>query len=281
MRRPVSTEAPPAVLYAVTAAFGALSLLTMTGRGQIMGMVVIASSIVTWIGVRQLGYAEFAEIQRSLRYGLTNERRSVGDNVYLASLRERFAQAADLPQLRSALAAAMTRLQSRRAEGVFEDGPAPAVVAASFPAWESEEAGSVIEPMATWSVPIHFDGRATKGGVDTRPHPAVPVRPRLSVGRHPEGPWPAALLAGLRALFGARSQPLHHGTGAIRAGLIPRPARRPSWYPSDCISIAPGFRRNEWTGSAAWRNVTAAGVHGYRRAQCLRLEEGECLTQSR
>jgi UDP-GlcNAc:undecaprenyl-phosphate GlcNAc-1-phosphate transferase len=151
-----------AVLYAVTAAFGALSLLTMTGRGQIVGMVVIASSIVTWIGVQQLGYAEFAEIQRSLRYGLTNERRSVGNNVYLASLRERFAQAADLPQLRSALSAAMTRLQFRRAEVVFEDGPAPAVMAAAFPAWESGEVGSAIEPMATWSVPIHFDGRVTK-----------------------------------------------------------------------------------------------------------------------
>jgi hypothetical protein len=27
--------------------------------------------------------------------------------------------------------------------------------------------------------------------------------------------------------------------------------------------------------------LVAAGVRGYRRAQCLRLEEGECRTQSR
>ena len=58
-------------------------------RGQIVGMVVIASSIVTWIGVQQLGYAEFAEIQRSLRYGFGNERKAIGNNVYLASLTQR------------------------------------------------------------------------------------------------------------------------------------------------------------------------------------------------
>src|SRR5436190_3235100 len=109
-----------AVMYTVAAGFGFLSLLTMNVKGQIVGMVIIATSVVTWIGVHQLGYAEFGEIQRSLRYGVGNERRAIGNNVYLAALTQRFRDAPDADHLHATLVDAMTRLQFRRADVVFE-----------------------------------------------------------------------------------------------------------------------------------------------------------------
>ena len=46
-------------------------------------------------GEFKLGYAEFGEIQRTLRYGVGNQRRAMGNNVYLASLAQRFSEARD------------------------------------------------------------------------------------------------------------------------------------------------------------------------------------------
>jgi UDP-GlcNAc:undecaprenyl-phosphate GlcNAc-1-phosphate transferase len=98
-------------LYGAAALFGALSLLTMTERSQVIGIVVIAFSVVTWIGLQQLGYAEFGELQRVLRQGLlSHERQSIGNNVWLGSLGERFEQARDLDALRALLAETASRL---------------------------------------------------------------------------------------------------------------------------------------------------------------------------
>lgn len=98
-------------LYGAAALFGALSLLTMTERGQVIGIVVIAFSVVTWIGLHQLGYAEFGELQRVLRQGLlSHERQSIGNNVWLGALPERFEQAGGLDDLRALLAETATRL---------------------------------------------------------------------------------------------------------------------------------------------------------------------------
>jgi UDP-GlcNAc:undecaprenyl-phosphate/decaprenyl-phosphate GlcNAc-1-phosphate transferase len=140
-------------LYAVAALFGALSLLTMTVRGQVVGMVVIASSIVTWIGIQQLGYAEFAEIQRSLRYGFVKERRSIGNNVYLASLTQRFAEAADFADLRAILIEAMVRLEFERLEIRFVEGCGE--LRSWFPTWQSEAPSSLpTEASSVWTVPV-------------------------------------------------------------------------------------------------------------------------------
>lgn len=142
-----------AVMYGVAALFGALSLLTMTSRSQLVGLVVIASSVVTWIGVQQLGYAEFAEIQRTLRQGFGNERRAIGNNVYLASLTQQFAEAADLGRLRLILGEAMVRLEFRRMDLTFERA-APATVTAAFPPWEADAPDLTGEPSSTWRIPL-------------------------------------------------------------------------------------------------------------------------------
>jgi hypothetical protein len=143
-----------AILYAVAAGFGALSLLTMTSRGQIVGIVVIASSVVTWIGVQQLGYAEFAEIQRSLRHGLSNERRSVGNNVYLASLTQQLLRAEDRERLWSKLVEAAARLQFDRVE--LWRGDIHGLVAPAGPpleTWVQPHAPLPPGPCSVWTVP--------------------------------------------------------------------------------------------------------------------------------
>jgi hypothetical protein len=142
-----------AVMYAVAAAFGAMSLLTMTARGQIVGMVIIASSVVTWIGVHQLGYAEFGEIQRTLRYGVGNQRRAMGNNVYLASLTHRFTQAHDISELSTLLTEAATRLDFHRVEVQFE-GAGSQGLRAAFPPWEAARDVIGMQPSSTWRIPI-------------------------------------------------------------------------------------------------------------------------------
>jgi UDP-GlcNAc:undecaprenyl-phosphate/decaprenyl-phosphate GlcNAc-1-phosphate transferase len=145
------------LLYGVAAVFGALSLLTMTSRSQIVGMVVIASSVVTWIGVQQLGYAEFAEIQRSLRYGFVKERRSVGNNVYLASLAQRFAEADGVERLWAILIEAAGRLQF---ESVWLHivRERSAVLGALKPVWKAGARRAPSGASATWTVPLATEG---------------------------------------------------------------------------------------------------------------------------
>jgi UDP-GlcNAc:undecaprenyl-phosphate GlcNAc-1-phosphate transferase len=149
-----------AVMYAVAAVFGFLSLLTMTGRGQVLAVVIIASSIVTWIGVHQLGYAEFGEIQRTLRYGVGNQRRAMGNNVYLASLGQRFAEAQDGKQLRAMIVETMTRLQFESFEITFEREWASPEIVEIFGSWVTEAPEVRTVPRSTWRIPVLAGGRA-------------------------------------------------------------------------------------------------------------------------
>jgi hypothetical protein len=199
-------------MYAVAAGFGFLSLLTMTARSQIVGMVVIASSVVTWIGVHQLGYAEFGEIQRSLRYGVGNERRAIGNNVYLAALGQRFMAATDVEQLRSTLAEAMERLHFRRVELIFESG-APLAVRQALPTWDGGVVDLPSQATSTWRIPLVADGKVVVTVVLTR-----------SLDRQASFD-PAHLLNALQSGFGLRllslaatPPPANAGTSVVAHG---------------------------------------------------------------
>ena len=143
------------ILYAVAAAFGALSLFTMTSQSQVVGLVILASSVVTWIGIQQLGYAEVAEIQRTLRHGLGNERRSVGNNVYLASLTARFRTCADAVRLWATLIEVGNRLQFQRIELHGDEAVLGLLARRS---WDAPAVGGDREPRATWTVPLVVPG---------------------------------------------------------------------------------------------------------------------------
>jgi UDP-GlcNAc:undecaprenyl-phosphate GlcNAc-1-phosphate transferase len=157
------------VLYAIAAAFGALSLLTMRESSQVIGIVVIASSVVTWIGIQQLGYYEFGEVGRVLTQGFSHERRAISNNVYLKDLTGQMAQAAGLNELWDILLQAADRLGFH---GVALDlGPRYSrQLTVSTPArwhWRREETG-VTEPLSTWTVPLVVEEESLGSLVLTR-----------------------------------------------------------------------------------------------------------------
>lgn len=57
------------LLYGVTALFAAMALLSLSGQAQHVGLAVAVSSIVTWLGVRRLGYGELGTITLRVRRG--------------------------------------------------------------------------------------------------------------------------------------------------------------------------------------------------------------------
>jgi hypothetical protein len=129
------------ILYGVTALFGALSLLTMTGQSHAIGLAAVVFTLVTWIGIRQLGYSELGEIKHLLLRGLSLDGRS--DGSPLASLRAGLRGARDADELHRVLAEAASRLGFERAEVRLRvKGQAP-------PAWESRDA--TLDPRRSWS----------------------------------------------------------------------------------------------------------------------------------
>lgn len=137
-------------LYGVAGLFGALSLLTMTEKSQVIGVVVIASSIVTWIGIQQLGYGEFGELQRRLRHGLLEERQAIGNNVYLKELKARLASAPDAQTMRALLVESLERLGFSGFE--FD---AERAVTRLLPAWGAAQPTVVTPtPGSIWRVPL-------------------------------------------------------------------------------------------------------------------------------
>jgi hypothetical protein len=124
----------------VTALFGALSLLTMTGQSHAIGLAAVVFTLVTWIGIRQLGYSELGEIKHLVLRGLSLDRR---DATPLASLRQGLRDARDVGDLQRVLAEAASRLGFERAEiRLRASGPA-------LPAWE--EGDAAVDPRRSWS----------------------------------------------------------------------------------------------------------------------------------
>jgi UDP-GlcNAc:undecaprenyl-phosphate GlcNAc-1-phosphate transferase len=144
------------LLYAVAGGFGAVSLLTMTQRSQVVGLVVIASSAATWIGIQQLGYSEFGEVRRVLASGFSHERQVIGNNVYLRDLGIRFAQAADLRQLWHLLIEAATRLEFDSVELELPAGQRHSLADADDgPGGRWRRKGTApAGPCVTWSLPL-------------------------------------------------------------------------------------------------------------------------------
>jgi hypothetical protein len=76
-----------------------------------VGLVIIAFSVVTWVGIQQLGYSEFSELHRQLKQRLFQDPRAVVKNIYLAGLKSEFADARDLGGLWTTLTATAARFE--------------------------------------------------------------------------------------------------------------------------------------------------------------------------
>lgn len=131
------------ILYGVTALFGALSLLTMTGQSHATGLAAVVFTLVTWIGIRQLGYSELGQIQRLLKRGLSFDPATSADGSPLAEARRGLLEARDLPQLHASLVAAVSALRLERLT-VRLRAPRPAL-----PVWEAADA--VLDPRRSWA----------------------------------------------------------------------------------------------------------------------------------
>jgi hypothetical protein len=85
------------VLYAVTAAFGLLSLALLHGDSMI-ALVLAVVGLGVWIGLQHLQYAEFSELYAFLQSGLYR-RQIMANNVRIRRAKESLNACADLDQL--------------------------------------------------------------------------------------------------------------------------------------------------------------------------------------
>jgi UDP-GlcNAc:undecaprenyl-phosphate/decaprenyl-phosphate GlcNAc-1-phosphate transferase len=131
------------ILYGVTALFGALSLLTMTGQSHATGLAAVVFTLVTWIGIRQLGYSELGQIQRLLKRGLSLESLTSANGSPLAEARRGLLEARDLRQLQAALARAASALRLEKATVRLR------AAGHDMPPWEAADA--VLDPRRSWA----------------------------------------------------------------------------------------------------------------------------------
>jgi UDP-GlcNAc:undecaprenyl-phosphate GlcNAc-1-phosphate transferase len=131
------------ILYGVTALFGALSLLTMTGQSHATGLAAVVFTLVTWIGIRRLGYPELGEIQRLLKRGLSLDALTSTNGSPLGELRRGLLQARDLDALHAQLVAAASALGMERVTVRLR------ARGRELPPWQAADA--VLDPRRSWA----------------------------------------------------------------------------------------------------------------------------------
>jgi UDP-GlcNAc:undecaprenyl-phosphate GlcNAc-1-phosphate transferase len=135
------------ILYGVTALFGALSLLTMTGQSHATGLAAVVFTLVTWIGIRQLGYSELGQIPQILKRGLSLELTSA-NGAALAETRRALSAARDLDELQRALAAAASAMRLEKATVRLR------AAGRELPAWEAADAVLDARRSWSWTIPL-------------------------------------------------------------------------------------------------------------------------------
>jgi UDP-GlcNAc:undecaprenyl-phosphate GlcNAc-1-phosphate transferase len=146
LRRGWGPRSAVILLYAIAGAFGALSLLTMSERGQVAGLVIIATSVVTWLGIQHLGYPEFGEVHRILRKGLLHERQAMGNNVYLKSLEASFTEARDIETLWATVVEMTQRIECRSVE--LRGGTGAGL------SWRRDGSADAADSLLSWTFPL-------------------------------------------------------------------------------------------------------------------------------
>jgi hypothetical protein len=133
------------LLYAVAAFFGAASLLTVSFRSQVIGLVVIAMSVATWLGLAQL------RSQAPVPASPGPESMGFRQPTTLAALwDELVARAAECGFVRVELFASEST--KPLLEGVARGSGLPS----GFPEWRSGTPAG--EPIVSWRVPLVSEG---------------------------------------------------------------------------------------------------------------------------
>jgi UDP-GlcNAc:undecaprenyl-phosphate/decaprenyl-phosphate GlcNAc-1-phosphate transferase len=151
MRRGLTPQRAVVILYGVTALFGAMALLSMTGQAQAVGLAVGGFTLVTWLGIRQLGYRELEQLP-----GLFRLTRRGGAQRALVRLRGRLEAAAGLGSVWEGLAEAAVDVGLDAI--ALRLGDAGAGPAGSW-SWRGPRADDA-RPAWTWTLPLVHDGHA-------------------------------------------------------------------------------------------------------------------------
>lgn len=161
VRRGLTQHRAVIILYGVTALFGALSLLTMTGRSQIASLVAVAAfTAITWWGIRELGYSEIGEIgrfiMRVVSWGRGN--RKGGD---FGDLRPRIREARDLEELWDLLVHAGSRA-GLHSLSLHSLSPASRLseetAVRELRSWEKAATPQAADRMVSWTLPLISGG---------------------------------------------------------------------------------------------------------------------------
>lgn len=95
LRRGLNMKQAAIVLYAGSALFGGASLFLAQASDSAVGLTTLALAGVAWLGLQQLGYAEFVEIRHAFRRGFLYQRRIIQNNILTRRLAAELAQAAE------------------------------------------------------------------------------------------------------------------------------------------------------------------------------------------
>jgi UDP-GlcNAc:undecaprenyl-phosphate GlcNAc-1-phosphate transferase len=142
-------------LYGVATLFALGSLIAMRGTRQVLWAVLLLAVLGVWTGMRQLGYVEFSELQRTLARHLLPRRRELSNNMRLRELRDELARADTLGDLWKALVAGAEEIGFVRLEVALLPAYAARLSSSSvsspsqFPLWTRD--GSMAEDSESWA----------------------------------------------------------------------------------------------------------------------------------
>jgi hypothetical protein len=128
-----------------------MALLSMTGQAKAVGLAVGGFTLITWLGIRQLGYRELEQLPALFRLS-----RRGGAQRAVARLRSRLESAAGLPEVWEALTEAAQELGLDAVTLTLTaaaDGPA------SPWDWRGPQADPA-RPAWTWTLPLVHAGHA-------------------------------------------------------------------------------------------------------------------------
>jgi len=98
MKRGLTHRQAVIVLYAVSATFGAVSLLMLHPATATVGMLMVVLGIGVWVGVQQLGYHEIVELRR-LAQKTVEQKRVIANNLAIRRAMEELGRAASFEQV--------------------------------------------------------------------------------------------------------------------------------------------------------------------------------------
>jgi UDP-GlcNAc:undecaprenyl-phosphate/decaprenyl-phosphate GlcNAc-1-phosphate transferase len=148
MRRGLTPQRAVIMLYGVAALFGAMALLSMTGQAHAVGLAVGGFTLITWLGIRQLGYRELENFP-----GLFRLSRRGGAQRALLRLRSRLESATDMTGVWSPVTEVAAELGLGRIAlslDAGEDGPQES--------WTWRAPQPHAGPAWTWALPLVHDG---------------------------------------------------------------------------------------------------------------------------